>query len=264
LVKIYEKKFKYVYYTIHELKSGETKGKHTNVNCSLESMEPLFDRLGIRPEEVMFTSVDSDSWLPEAYLEELEYFLSQHGWEMERYMFSPNQTYAMNRGNIPLLNKLADCLLGMGQFAWCRTLTNIQPVVGNYSLSYSTMKKIGFFDGCADGIIDDYHLTCKAMWKTKGDLYIVPLNVMTNTMSLATGRSWLYDFKARFWQAERHMMTMLDAAYNLNMFFKSPLRWRTSWFVVAFMQNNFISLGLYLTTFIFLVFKLATESPFSD
>jgi hypothetical protein len=211
----------------------------------------------------MFTSVDCDNWLPEAYFEELECFLSRHDWKMERYMFSPNQIYAMNTQSLPLLNKLADGLLGMGQFVWSRTLTNVQPVVSSFSLSFSTMKRIDFFDACADGMIDDYHLSCKAMWKTNGELEIVPINVMANMMSLSTGRSALEDFSARFWQAERHMMTMLDAAYNFNMLCKSPFHWRTLWFVLSYMQNNFISLGLYLTTLMFLVFKLVQGIPFS-
>jgi hypothetical protein len=47
LIKVFEDNFKHMHYTIHKLRPGEAKGKHTNVNCCLESMEPLFGRLGI-------------------------------------------------------------------------------------------------------------------------------------------------------------------------------------------------------------------------
>jgi hypothetical protein len=39
--------------------------------------------------------------------------------------------------------------------------------LSNYSLSYNLVKRIGFWDTCADAIGEDLHTTLKALWKTK-------------------------------------------------------------------------------------------------
>lgn len=53
-------------------------------------------------------------------------------------------------------------------------------------------------------------------------------------ISLQTGEGYFADLKARFWQAERHMRSMLDAAYGFNMLFKNEFNLRTCWATISF------------------------------
>jgi hypothetical protein len=39
--------------------------------------------------------------------------------------------------------------------------------LSNYTLSYNLIKRIGFWDTCADAIGEDFHTMMKALWKTK-------------------------------------------------------------------------------------------------
>ena len=48
----------------------------------------------------------------------------------------------------------------------------------------------------------------------------------------------------------------LDAAYNFNMLLKNKFRSRTFWAAIAYYENHFIPMGLYLTDIIFIASKL--------
>jgi hypothetical protein len=40
--------------------------------------------------------------------------------------------------------------------------------LSNYTMSYQLIKRIGYWDTCADAIGEDFHTTQKAVWKTNG------------------------------------------------------------------------------------------------
>jgi hypothetical protein len=211
----------------------------------------------------MFSTVDCDNWMPEVYFEEIELFLSKHGWNMNRYLFGPQQMFTINSKQIPFVNQHADFMLGAGILVWCNTLTKVQNVTSNYSMGFNAVKRMGFYDVSADGMADDFHTSCKAMWKNNGDFEIIQIYVMANLMSLESGEGYFHDISARFWQAERHMRSMLDAAYNFNMLCKSPFHWRTLWFTVSYFENHFVPLGLFLSAFMFIIFKLINGLEFT-
>ena len=68
-----------------------------------------------------------------------------------------------------------------------------------------------------------------------------------NQLSLTGGEGYCQDMKARFWQAERHTRGVTDAAYCLNMLFKT-----------SFACKNFI-----LTVLVLEVYLLAAVIPWS-
>jgi hypothetical protein len=73
--------------------------------------------------------------------------------------------------------------------------------ISNYSISYSLIKRIGYWDTCADAIGEDFHTTQKAFWKTSGEAFNVPIYVPFNQVNVQTGAGYIEDIKARFWQA---------------------------------------------------------------
>ena len=103
---------------------------------------------------------------------------------------------------------------------------------------------------------DDYHNSMRMIWKSQGEVRVVPIFVLANMVSLQTGGGYLADTWARFWQAERHMRMFLDAAYNFNMLFKNKFRLRTFWTAIAYFENHFVPMGLYLTGIMFIVSKM--------
>lgn len=63
--------------------------------------------------------------------------------------------------------------------------------LSNYTLSYNLIKKIGFWDTCADAIGEDFHTTQKAYWKTGGDIEVIPIYAPFNQVNIATGKGYV-------------------------------------------------------------------------
>ena len=115
---MFKDSFKLFEFTVHTLADGETPGKGSNENYCLRKMDTIFESKGIAPEDVLFTTLDCDSWIPEAYFEEVELYLSEHGWEMDRFMFGMNQMFTQNNTSVPLLCRVADQCLASMVYIW--------------------------------------------------------------------------------------------------------------------------------------------------
>jgi hypothetical protein len=84
-----------------------------------------------------------------------------------------------------------DFIMGSALYAWSNNLTKVQNVASNYSLSFNRFKEQNFFDTNADTICDDFHISMKTIWKSKGEVQIIPIFVLINMYSLETGKSYL-------------------------------------------------------------------------
>jgi hypothetical protein len=112
----------------------------------------------------MFTTIDSDNWIPEAYFEEMELVLSQNNWNLHNFAFGADQMYSIDAVEVPLLSRGADFLIGCLGF-FCHSSERSE-LISNYSVSYSTFEKIGFFDIHPDvNINDETFLRYKLLWK---------------------------------------------------------------------------------------------------
>lgn len=52
----------------------------------------------------------------------MEFFLSEHGWDIHRYMFGANQMFSMNEEEVPLFCRGTDFMLGSMIFMWSGNL----------------------------------------------------------------------------------------------------------------------------------------------
>lgn len=126
--------------------------------------------------------------------------------------------------DVPVFTRVYDM---MHSFAHCSNLFSVLDVtfpLSNYTLSYSLVKRIGYWDTCPDAIGEDFHTTQKAYWKTGGEIITVPIYAPFNQVNIATGNGYIEDVKARFWQAERHAQGCADVAYEFKMLFNSKFR----------------------------------------
>ncbi len=107
--------------------------------------------------------------------------------------------------------------------------------LSNYTLSYNLVKRIGFWDTCADAIGEDFHTMIKSLWKTKMAVKGRPIYVPFNQVNICTGNGYCADTKARFWQAERHAKGVADVAYCFKMFLTQSFKWKNLlvfWFII--------------------------------
>ena len=72
--------------------------------------------------------------------------------------------------------------------------------LSNYSISYSLIERIGFWDTNPDAIGEDFHTFQKCFWKAEGPIHSVPIYTPFNQLSLVTGNGYCSDLKARFKQ----------------------------------------------------------------
>jgi hypothetical protein len=125
---------------------------------------------------------------------------------------------------VPIVTRccdLAHCFAHCGNLY---SIFNFSFALSNYTLSYSLVKRIGFWDTCADAIGEDLHTTLKAYWKTRGKITCVPIPAPFNQANLETGKGYWENCKAKFWQVERHMRGVIDVAYNFKMLFNQPFK----------------------------------------
>ena len=67
-------------------------------------------------------------------------------------MFQPPQIYTRNNLMVPMITRVQDT---MHSYLQCSNLFSIFDLtfpISNYTVSYSLMKRIGFWDTCADAI----------------------------------------------------------------------------------------------------------------
>lgn len=129
--------------------------------------------------------------------------------------------------DVPILCRIADQFFSHAQLGNLISICDVGFPVSNYSVSFKLIKKIGFWDTCADAVAEDYHFTLKAFWKS-GKVKSVPIYVATNQACLQTGDSYLKDVIGRFKQAQRHAYGSVDVSYSLKMLFEKKGNFR-SW-----------------------------------
>lgn len=113
----------------------------------------------------------------------MEYILSQNDWNLHGFMFGGSQLYNIDSEHVPMLSRGADYNMALLVYMWRGTMIKCQPIMSNYSLSYSTFNKIGFFDNHPDFVSDDLLLSVKVLWKTEGEIRIIELPVAANMCS---------------------------------------------------------------------------------
>ena len=124
----------------------------------------------IAEESLFLTIIDADSWAPDIYFDLVEEYILKHYEKRHSLIFQPPQIFTRNHLQVPFTTRVYDL---MHSFAHCSNLYSIFNItfpLSNYSLSYSLIKKIGYWDTCADAIGEDFHTTQKAYWKSGGKI----------------------------------------------------------------------------------------------
>ena len=98
--------------------------------------------------------------------------------------------------------------------------------LSNYTYSYTLLEKIGFLDTNEDAITDDVHTYQKIFWKVDDPINSVPIYTPFNQLSMHTGKGYLEDIKAKFWQIERHGKGINEISYALQMLLKHRPKFR--------------------------------------
>jgi hypothetical protein len=227
--------FRVVEYTLHQVRVNEQKGKASNVSWCGEHLQPIFEKHMIDPDTVMLTILDADSWAPDIYFSVLEERVREEWEHRHLRVYQPIQIFTRNSLDVPVFTRVYDILHSFAHMSnvWSSCFDLTYPL-SNYTLSYNLIKRIGFWDTCADAIGEDFHTMMKALWKTQMEVKGRPIYVPFNQANIFTGNGYWADIKARFWQAERHAKGVADVAYCTKMLLTQPFKLKNLllyWFV---------------------------------
>lgn len=231
--------FRMMEYTCHELREHEHRGKASNVSWCVEHLEPYLQKGGIPLDRLFVTVIDADSWVPPLYIDKVEEYLDMHIESEHISVFVPPQIFTRNYLDVPVFVRMYDHTHSFAQLSNMRSCLDLIMPISNYTLSYQLIKRIGFWDTCADAIGEDFHTTQKAFWKTGGEIKSVPIYTAFNQVNVSTGISYWADIEARFWQAERHAQGVSDVAYSINQMIKTKLCGIRAWTLVYYIFECF-------------------------
>jgi hypothetical protein len=138
----------------------------------------------VDPENVFITVIDADSWAPNIYFDEVESHILANLDNKFKFIYQPPQIFTRNHLEVPIITRIYDMMHGYAHHSNLFSVFNASFPLSNYTLSFHMIKKIGFWDTCADAIGEDFHTTMKSFWKTQGDVITVPIYSMFNQVNI--------------------------------------------------------------------------------
>ncbi len=118
--------------------------------------------------------------------------------------------------------RIYDIMHGYYHLGNLTSFLDLAAPLSNYTISYQLVKRIGYWDTCADAIGEDFHTFQKAFWKTNGEIKAKIILAPFNQSNIETGNGYWENIKARFWQGERHSQGCADIAYSMKQSTKNP------------------------------------------
>jgi len=199
LIKEFRKTFGGILAIYHPDIDGEVKGKSSNESyASKEAHRRLIDRNIIDIEYATVSSVDADSIFDKQYFAYLSYsFLT----DKKRY-HKLWQSANVNHNNFWTVPAPVRIIAFFGSLWRTALLVQKDRLISNstYSLSFSLLKKIGFWD--TDVIPEDYRIFFKAFYKLHGNVWMEPIFLKTS-MDAPLSSNYMKSLKNKYHQERR-------------------------------------------------------------
>lgn len=116
--------------------------------------------------------------------------------------------------------------------------------LSNYTISYNTIKSIGFWDKHGDAIAEDYHTTSKAFWTRNGEHDCEFIYTPFNQLNLESGDGYVSNLVHKFKQAVRHVQGYQEIAYCFQKFSQQKVKTIRSWMMLYFNLDVYLINGL--------------------
>ena len=101
---------------------------------------------------MFLTIIDADTWAPNIYFDEMEEHITKNWEKRHTFIYQPPQMFSRNHMDVPMMVRAYDLLHGTMHFTNLQSLFGITFPLSNYSMSFRLIKRIGFWDTCADAI----------------------------------------------------------------------------------------------------------------
>jgi len=244
-------KFGHLFFSEHELISGETAGKHSNARvAAFKIKKELIDTKKIDINYCTVTSCDADHVFHPNHFAYLAYEFLDDPNRYERF-WQPTIGFYNNIWRIPAISRVANTL-GSIWITAAQSRTDRLINQQNYSLSFRLLDRIGYWD--PDVIPEDWHIFFKAYFATDGKVEVRPL-FLPLSADAAESTSFFKTMKNQYEQFKRWAWGVCDDPYVIKKYFTSkkinfwdktvriarPLAdhflWPVYWFIITWGVN---------------------------
>ncbi|KAI9486454.1 MAG: hypothetical protein EXX96DRAFT_549107 [Benjaminiella poitrasii] len=192
---------------------GESRGKGSNVAYAARHSCSQMLQNGIDRRRIILTISDSDSSIPELYINEVERSFNQAE-DPYFLLFAPPIFFSRNCFDVPAAVRMTDITWSAMVMSSLSNGRGLSFPCSTYSLSMILAERVGYWDTDADSVGEDMHMMLKCFFKTDGLARCCPIFVPINLTNVQT-TGYLSNMNARFVQAKRHYNGIADLAYTL-------------------------------------------------
>jgi len=100
----------------------------------------------INSEDVFVTVMDADSWAPNAYFNEVEDHIYSNIESRHLCIYQPMQIHSRNNMDVPIFVRTYEDMYAGLHASSLGAFTGPTYAFSNYTMSYSLLKRIGFWD----------------------------------------------------------------------------------------------------------------------
>jgi hypothetical protein len=251
LIKEFKKTFGGIFATYHPDIEGEVKGKSSNESFASKKAYSKLIKTGV--VDINFataSSVDADSIFDKQYFSYLSYKFLIDNKRYNKFWQSAN----VNHNNFWTVPAPIRIIAFFGSLWRTALLVQKDRLITNstYSLSFSLLKKIGFWD--TDVIPEDYRIFFKAFYKMQGKVWIEPIFLKTS-MDAPLSSGYVNSLKNKYHQERRWSWGASDDQLYIKWWLTVPnvpfLRksimlfnvllehflWPVNWFIITIAAN---------------------------
>lgn len=251
LIEEFENRFGGIFATYHKDIRGEVKGKSSNESFAAKIAYDKLVRSGIIDiNYATISSVDADSIFDRQYFSYLAYKFLSDPKRYNKFWQSAN-VYYNNFWKVPAPIRV---IAFFGSLWRTGILVQKDRLISNstYSLSFSTLKKIGYWD--TDVIPEDYRIFFKAFYKLGGEVRAEPIFLRTS-MDAPLSRSYIKSLKNKYNQELRWSWGVSDDPLFIKWWLTVPnvpfvrktvilynvllehFLWPVNWFIITIAAN---------------------------
>jgi len=247
LKEVFGKTFGNLFVTVHQLTTGEVRGKASNERfAAIWVKKELIDKRGVDINYVTITSCDADHKYHPNHFAALSYkFLDNP--ERYLYFWQPAVMFYNNIWKLPAITRVLNTLMSiwnLSQLPRRDRLINAQ----NYSLSLKLLEEIDYWD--PDKIPEDWGVFFKAFYKKKGKVEVEPIylplfaDAALSTSFFKTLRNqyeqikrWAWGTSDDPWIIKNYFLTQdvpfLDKTMRLTTVIWAHFLWPINWFIIT-------------------------------
>ena len=243
--------FAHLYYTVHELQTGEVIGKSSNERyAGIWIKKKLVDHLGYDLNYLTVTTCDADHAYHPKHFAYLAYKFLDSPNRYNRF-WQPAVMFYNNFWRLPAMSRVASTfgsIWNMAQLSRTDRLINC----ANYSASLKMIHEVGYWD--ADVIPEDYRIFFKSFFHLKGKLEVEPI-FLPLYADAAESTGWWKTMINQYEQFKRWAWGVSDDPYIIKHWLLAPFQsfwdktirilriiedhflWPVNWFIITLGMN---------------------------